>query len=175
MGVSKLPRLELSWLCEVTTSCVDLQLQWGLNQSYIPRQELSNGMSHATCTQENLVDSRLLVVRNQTANLTFSPSFGHNLCLKCPNGSCEPILDIYVSITFQWYNELFNAMGFDSYNRTLKIWENSPNRNSFGNVKVYSLTLLHSRTSLLACNLATPCLGREPKAKVTTQVCFKSM
>jgi hypothetical protein len=27
-------------------------------------------------------------------NLTPDPSYGHNLCFKCPNGSCEPILNI---------------------------------------------------------------------------------
>jgi hypothetical protein len=27
-------------------------------------------------------------------------SFGHNLCFKCPNESCEPILNIYISIAF---------------------------------------------------------------------------
>jgi hypothetical protein len=33
-------------------------------------------------------------------------------------------------------------------------------------------TLLHSRASLLACNLATPYLGRKPKAKVATNLLF---
>jgi hypothetical protein len=51
-------------------------------------------MSHATWTWENWGDSWLLVVGNQIANLTPGPSFGYNLCFKCPNGSCEPILDI---------------------------------------------------------------------------------
>jgi hypothetical protein len=69
----------------------------------MPRQELFNDMSHATYTQENWVDSQLLMVRSQIANLTPDLSFGHNLCFRCPNGSCEPILDIYVSIDFQWY------------------------------------------------------------------------
>jgi len=64
-------------------------------------QELSNGMSHATYTQGNQVNSKLLVVGNQIANLIPGLSFGHNLCLRCPNGSCEPILNIYVSIAFQ--------------------------------------------------------------------------
>jgi hypothetical protein len=32
-----------------------------------------------------------------------------------------PILDIYVLIYFQWYKELFKPMGFDPYNRALKI------------------------------------------------------
>jgi hypothetical protein len=31
-------------------------------------------------------------VESQIANLTPDLSFGHNLCFKCPNGSCEPIL-----------------------------------------------------------------------------------
>jgi hypothetical protein len=33
------------------------------------------------------------------------------------------ILNIYVSIVFQWYKELFKVMGFDPCNRTLKIRE----------------------------------------------------
>jgi hypothetical protein len=61
------------------------------------------------------------VVRSQIANLTFSPSFGHKLCFKCLCHSCKPILDIYVWRAFQWYKELFNPMGFDLYNHSLKI------------------------------------------------------
>jgi len=64
-----------------------------------------------------------LVVGSQIANLTFDPSFGHNLCFKYANGSYEPILDIYVPRAFQWYKELLNLMSFDPCNRTLKIWE----------------------------------------------------
>ncbi len=63
------------------------------------------------------------MVRNQIGNLIPTLSFGHNLCFKCSNESCEPILDIYVSIAFQWYEELFNPMGFDSCNRSLKAQE----------------------------------------------------
>jgi hypothetical protein len=80
-------------------------------------------MSHTTCTQGNRVDSWLLVIKSQIVNLTPSLSFGHNLCFRCPNGSCKPILDIYVSITFQWYKKLFNPMGFDPCNCLLKIWK----------------------------------------------------
>jgi hypothetical protein len=58
------------------------------------RQDLSNGMCHATCTQGNQGDSQLLVVGSQIVKLTPIPFFGHNLCFKNPNGSCEPILDI---------------------------------------------------------------------------------
>jgi hypothetical protein len=125
MGVSKLPRSRLPRLCKAITLCADLRSGWGLKQSYNPRQELFNGVSHATCTEESWVDSRLLVVESQIVNLTPDLSFGHNLCFRCPNGSCEPILDIYVSITFQWYTKLFNAMGFDPCNRSLKIREST--------------------------------------------------
>jgi hypothetical protein len=105
------------------TLCADLQLEWGLKQSYICCQELSNDMSHATCTQGNRVDSRLLMVESQIANLTPNFPFGHNLCFKCPNGSCKPILNIHILISFQWYKELFNPLGFDLCNGTLNIWE----------------------------------------------------
>jgi hypothetical protein len=80
-------------------------------------------MSHATCTEGNQGDSWLLMVGSQIANLTPGPSFGHNLCLKCPNGSCEPILDIYVPRAFQWYKEIFNPLDFDPWNHSLKIWK----------------------------------------------------
>ncbi len=83
--------------------------------------ELSNGMWHATCTQGNRDDSRLLVVGNQIANLTFDTSFDHNLCFRCSNGSCKPILDIYVPRAFQWYKKRFNPMSFDPWNCSLKI------------------------------------------------------
>ncbi len=60
---------------------------------------------------------------SQIDNLIPNPSFGHNLCLKYPNGSCEPILDIHISRAFQWYKELFNPMNFDPWNCHLKIWK----------------------------------------------------
>jgi hypothetical protein len=46
-------------------------------------QELSNGMWHATYTQGNQGDSKLLMISSQIANLTPDLSFGHNLCFKC--------------------------------------------------------------------------------------------
>ncbi len=101
----------------------NLRLRWGLKQSFSPCQNLSNDMLHVTYMQGNWADSQLLMVGNQIANLTHGRSFGNNLCFKCPNGSCKHILDIYVSITFQWYKELFNPMGFDLCNRSLKIHE----------------------------------------------------
>jgi hypothetical protein len=64
-----------------------------------------------------------LMVRNQIGNLIFSPFICHNLCFKCSNGSWEPILDIYIPRTFQWYNFFCNLMNFDTYNLPLKICE----------------------------------------------------
>jgi hypothetical protein len=49
--------------------------------------------------------------------------FGHNLCFKYPNGSCELILNIYIPKYFQWSKEIFNIMIFGPYNRPLKIQE----------------------------------------------------
>jgi hypothetical protein len=51
-------------------------------------------MWHITCMQVNQSDSKLLVVESQIGSLTPGPSFGHNLCFKYSNGTCEPILDI---------------------------------------------------------------------------------
>jgi len=78
---------------------------------------------HFTCTHRNQVDSRLLVVGSQTANLTSGLFFDHNLCYKCPNGSCKAILDIYTSRPFQRYKERLNARCFDPYNCALSFWE----------------------------------------------------
>jgi hypothetical protein len=146
VGVLKFHQPGLSRLWGRITSCVDLWSQCSLKQSCSPRREISNDMSHAACTQGNWVDSWLLVVRSQTANLTPGHSFGHNLCFRCPNEQCEPILDIYTSIDFHWYKELFKARSFDPCNHTLKIWEsfrdsNSQHGSSLGSVKVHSLTL----------------------------------
>jgi len=146
MKLPKFPKLGLLWFWDPITLCADLWLRWGLKLNCIPRRDLSNGMSHTTWTQGNRVDSWLLVVESQIANLTLGFSFGHNLCFRCPNGSWEPILDIYVSIAFQWYKEIFKPMVFDPYNRPLKI------RKSIGTLTFiwecegsFPHTLLHSR------------------------------
>jgi hypothetical protein len=97
-------------------------------------------MSHATCMLGNWGDYWLLMISSQTTNLTPSLSFGHNLCFKCSNGSCEPILEI--SIAFQWYKKPFKLTGFDPWNRPLKILKSiGTPTSSFGSVKVHSLTL----------------------------------
>ncbi len=82
-------------------------------------------MLHVAWAQGNQGDSWLLMVGGQIVNLISDPSFGHNLCFKCPNGSCNPILDIHIPRYFQWYKELFNPMSFDIWNRSLKIWEST--------------------------------------------------
>jgi hypothetical protein len=83
--------------------------------------ELSNGVSHSTCTHQGRVDSRLLVVGSQTASLTPGPSFDHNLCCRCPNA--RPFRDSYTSRPFRWYKEHLKARCFDCCNRTLSFLE----------------------------------------------------
>jgi hypothetical protein len=136
-------------------------------------------MLHTTCTRENWVYFLLLMVGNQISNLTPILSFDHNLCFRCPNGSWEPILDIYILIAFQWYKELFKKMGFDPWNCTLKIWEsiwdsNSHKGSSFGSVRVHSFTFFAlpgacdviPRFPSWPTTLQPPCFGRKPKARV---------
>jgi hypothetical protein len=183
VGVPKFHQQGLLRLWGRITSCANLRSQCNLKKSCNPHRELSNSMSHVICMQGNQVDSRLLLVGSQTANLTHGLSFGHNLCFRCPNEQCEPILDIYTSIAFQWYKELLEARSFDSYNRVLKIRESFRDSNSqHGNMGVHlgvwgfmPSHSLHSqehvkcsRVFLLARNLATPCLGHKPKARVVT-------
>jgi hypothetical protein len=143
-------------------------MRCGLKKCCSSHRELFNGMSHALCQQINQVDSQLLVVGSQTGSLTTSLSFAHNLCFRCPNEQCKPILNIYAPIAFQWYKKLLHPWSFDPWNRVLKSQE------SIGTPtpKVelpwecegsLPLTLLHSREHaewlsgfLLARNLATP-------------------
>jgi hypothetical protein len=100
-GVPKLSWVRLSELWDFVAPRPDLQSGRGLNQSCSPQRELSNAMLHSWSARREQVDSRLLVVGSQTANLTPGPSFAHNLGCRCPNGSCEAILDIYTSKPFQ--------------------------------------------------------------------------
>jgi hypothetical protein len=85
------------------------------------------------------------MVENQTANLTPNPSFGHNLYFRCPNGSCEPILNIYISIDFQWYEELLEPLGFDSCNHSLNMQEPPTREFTWECEGSFPHTLLHSR------------------------------
>jgi hypothetical protein len=122
-GVPKLSRFGLLGLWAFITSRPNLELRRGLKQSCSFPRKLSNGVLHFTCMHRDRVDSRLLVVRSQIASLSLGPSFEHNLCYRCPNGSWEAILDIYTSRPFQEYNEHLNARCFDPCNRVLSFRE----------------------------------------------------
>jgi hypothetical protein len=63
------------------------------------------------------------VVGSQIDTLIHNISLCHNSCYKYSNGSCKPILDIYISRSFQWYKELLNPMILAHSNRSLKIWK----------------------------------------------------
>jgi hypothetical protein len=100
-------------------------IEMGSKECYSPCQELSNGMLQAIYTQGNQVTLRLLMVGNQTANLIPDPSFDHKLWFRCPNGSCEPILDTYVPRAFQQYRELLKLLSLGPCNHPLKIQEST--------------------------------------------------
>jgi len=91
-------------------------------------------MSHAFCNQVFRVDSRLLLVGSQNwrtpGTSTPGPSFGHNLCFRCPNEQCKPILDIYTSRPFHWYKERNQPWGFHPSKRSLKFRESFWDSNS---------------------------------------------
>ncbi len=105
----------------------DCRVRWrrGLKQSCSPRRELSNAVSHFQIGCRDDVDSQLLVVGSQIASLTPGLSFAHNVPCRCPNEQCEPILDIYVSRSFQRYQERNNPWRFDPSTRTLKFREST--------------------------------------------------
>jgi hypothetical protein len=116
-------------------------------------------MLHAICTHENRVNSRLLIVGSQIANLTPNSSFGHNLCCRCPNGRCKPILDIYIPRAFQWYKKLLKPLNFDPCSCPLKIWESTgtltPKVEFPWGVRVHSLTPSRTLESML-CDSRLP-------------------
>jgi hypothetical protein len=112
-GVPKLSKFGLSGLLKLITLNLDLRLGWGLKQTCSSPLEFSNDVLHSTCTHQDRIDSRLLMVENQTISLTPGLSFDHNLCCECSNGSCKAILDIYTSIYFQRYKENLNTRYFD--------------------------------------------------------------
>jgi hypothetical protein len=122
-GVRKLSQFRLPRLWELITPSSDLQLGWGLNKTCSYCQELSNDVLHSTCTHRDRVDSRLLVVGSQIANLTPGLFFDHNLCYRYPNGSCKAILDIYTSRPFQRYKEHPKERCFGPCNQALNFWE----------------------------------------------------
>jgi hypothetical protein len=122
-GVLKLSQFGLPRLWAFITYCSDLRLGWSPKQTRSSPWEVSNDVLHFTYTHRGRVDSRRLVVWSQTTNLTPGLSFAHNMGCRCPNGSCEAILDIYTSRTFQHYKENLNARCFDPWNQVLSFWE----------------------------------------------------
>jgi hypothetical protein len=129
-GVLKLSRFGLPGLWTIIASRPKLRSGRGLNQCCSFRQQLSNIVLHCPSARWKRVDSRLLAVESQTVSLTPGPSFAHNLGCKCPNGSCEAILDIYISRPFQRYKKHPNARCFDPYNRRLSFRESLRTPNS---------------------------------------------
>jgi hypothetical protein len=95
------PGFGLPGLWDIVVSRLDLRSGRGLNQTCSSLRDLSNAMLQSRFGCQEEVDSRLLVVGSQTANLTPGPSFAHNLGCRCPNDQCEAILDIYTSRPFQ--------------------------------------------------------------------------
>ncbi len=183
VGVPKSRPAGLPGLWSPITLRPDLGSKCSLKQSCSSRRELSNRMSHVFCSQVFRVDSRLFLVGSQTGISTPGPSFGHNLCFRCPNEQCEPILDIYVRKDFQWYKERHKTLSFDPSNRSLKFWESigSPSPKAGVALGVWGFTpgtlsytlgspWCDSRASLWPAPLQPFCLGREPKARVMTIV-----
>jgi len=112
-------------------------------------------MSHTICKQINWVNSRLFLVKSQTINLTPNLSFGHNLCFKCLNEQCEPILNIYVLRYFQWYKECHKLLNFDPWNRSLKCQKSTgtPSPKVGVALVVWGFIPSHFHTFLGACDV----------------------
>jgi hypothetical protein len=110
-------------LWELITPDCKVWSQRGLNQTCIPRRDLSDDISHSQFGGQEEVDSRLLVVGSQTGSLTPSLSFAHNLGYRCPNDQWEAIFYIYASRPFQWHQEHLNARCFGPFCWNLNIRE----------------------------------------------------
>ncbi len=121
--VPKLSQFGLSGLWTLITFRPELRLGRGLKQSCSSPRELSNDVLHSPCPHWNRVDSWLLMIGSQTASFTPSLSFDHNLCYRCPNGSCKAILDICTSRPSKRYKKRLNARCFDPCNRAMSFWE----------------------------------------------------
>ncbi len=121
VGVLKSRQLGFLQLWSPITLRADLGLKCGLKQGYSSYQVFFNIILHVLCIQVNRVDSWLFLVDNQINSLTPGPSFSHNLCFKCPNEECEPILDIYVPRSFQWYKKCNKPLNFGPWNCSFKF------------------------------------------------------
>jgi hypothetical protein len=123
------------------------------------------------------------MVGSQIDILTFDLSFRHNLCFKYSNGPCEPILNIYVSRSFQWYKGVINLMSFDPWNYSLKIWDSIgiPTPKVGIHLGMCELTPSHipshyweckcdSQVALLVCTFPCFYLDHELKVRVKVRV-----
>jgi hypothetical protein len=152
VGVPKSRRLGLPWLWSPIISQADLRSRCSLNQNCSFRQKFSNDMLQALYNQVNWVDSQLFLAESQIGSLILNPSFGHNLCFRCPNEQCKPILDIYVPRAFQWYKKHHKPLSFDPWNRSLKFLESTGTPSlkvgvvlgMWGFIPSYSLTLSYT-------------------------------
>jgi len=153
-------------LWELITPDCQVWPRRGLNQSCIPRPDLSNAVSHSQFGRREEVDSRLLVVGSQTDSLTPGPSFAHNLGWKCLNDQCKAIFDIYASIPFQWHQEHPNARCFEPCCQTLNIresrrapnpqlWECWASPPHFAKVGLRHIVSLAGRNQRLFINMAS--------------------
>jgi hypothetical protein len=156
VGVPKSCQLGLPRLWSPITLRANLGSKCSLKQSCSSHWELFNDMLHTLCSQVNQVNSWLFLVGSQIGSLTPSPSFGHNLCFRCPNEQCEPILDMYVLKSFQWYIERQKPLSFNPWNCSLKFQESigtpSPKvgvaLGVWGFTPSYSLTLSYTPRSM---------------------------
>ncbi len=94
-------------------------------------------------------------------------------------------LDIYVLRAFQWYKKLFDPMGFNPCNFSMKIRESikTPIPKMGAHLGMWMFIPSHSPTLSGAWNVtpglhswpasfASPYFGREPKVRVTTNLLF---
>jgi len=164
VGVLKSCQLGLPQLWSFISLRADLGSRCNLTQSYSPYRKLSKGMSHVVCSWVNRVDSWLFLVESQIGSLTSSPSFGHNLCFKCPNEQCKLILNIYVPRGFQWYKERHKTLSFDPWSRSLKFRESTetPSPKVRVALGVWGFTPLHFPTLPGVCDV-TPRLPLGPQ------------
>jgi hypothetical protein len=149
VGVPKSCQLGLPRLWSPITFRAHFGLRCGLKQSCSSCRKLFNGMSHALYSQVNRVDARLFLIQSQIGNLIPGISFGHNLCLRCLNEQCEPILDIYIPRAFQSYKERHEPLSFDPLKllfEVLKVhWDSiSQSGSCLGSVRVHSFIVLHT-------------------------------
>jgi hypothetical protein len=92
LGILKFPKLWFPPFSMLISFCANLQLKWGLKQSYNLHQKISKNMRNTSCT--HVIQGNSWVVGSQIDILTPGTFFGHNLCYQYSNGSCKPILDV---------------------------------------------------------------------------------